>query len=187
MVFNLIGKLLHFLYSVLCQFFFPASFVKFHDVCVVHKGKLIGEGAFSYVYKARRFGDTASYALKRIALQSSTISSSAKAEILALRTFQHPNIIQLTESCFVVENSKTVAYLLFPFIECGNLRNMLDDRLRSNGDSTSFSWDLKSILRQFTSICSAIAVMHGHTPSMIHGDIKPDVRFVQCGLSEHIV
>ena len=66
----------------------------------------IGRGAYSQVYKVRRFADSKIYALKKIDFSrfSKKEKDNALLEISILSSIQSPNVIQLYEA-FIDEDS----------------------------------------------------------------------------------
>ena len=141
---------------------------------------ILGEGAFSTVYKAsnRKLSTNSHYAVKKLLVQNEEISRSVKAEIRALTEFRHPNIIRLIDSYECRDGSNIlITYLLFPLQQRGTLRDVLNLRLKT--DPTRVNLDLSSILKDFKAICQAFAYMHTFSPvKYIHQDIKPEVQYV---------
>ena len=125
---------------------------------------IIGEGAYGtvYVIEKKRF------ALKKIFLQSEEFVVIYRTEIESLQKFKHRNIINLIDYIECDENNSKVAFLLFPFMERGSLRNQLDKRLPNHVPN------IKTILILFVEMCSAFKVLHNYSPSYVHQDIKPE-------------
>ena len=90
---------------------------------------------FSFVYKvkSKTFNNNNYnrnhiniYAMKKILIQSELISKSVDAEIIALRKFNHTNIINLIDCTIILPTTTTntyknihkIAYLLFPYVQC---------------------------------------------------------------------
>jgi serine/threonine protein kinase len=134
-------------------------------------------------------------------LQSSDLERCAKTEIESFEKFHHPNILSLISFVKREERMRSsgssfgssersgagggssnqmvqVMYLLFPLIENGSLRNILNRRERQILSSRP---KLREILTDFTAICEALNVLHTFQPAYVHQDIKPEVRFcLQC-------
>lgn len=181
-------QFLKYIYDIIVRFF---SFlftsdekVLFGDGVEVKVGDCIGEGAFSFVYKVTSSGRMNSYAsgtsnmhtfaMKKILMQSELIAKSVDSEIIALRKFNHPNIVKLLDCAIAPSTSNSphkTAYLLFPFAERGTLRTILNDQ--QNGKSRKL--DIIRVLSDFLKIVDAIAVLHeySHCP-YVHQDIKPE-------------
>lgn len=134
----------------------------------------IGEGAFSVVLKVKDINDGKSYAVKKMLLQSPENVTMANLEVDSLKRFKHPNIVQLLDvvTCVEGNNNLRVMYLLLPYYQRGNLRDVLNLVLNKATQRPPLS----SILRDFQHICEAVKVLHHYQPSYIHQDIKPEVR-----------
>ncbi|CAH0513753.1 unnamed protein product [Peronospora belbahrii] len=130
----------------------------------------VAQGGFSFVYKARDTETGEAFALKKILCQTNEQVQSAKAEIQAHKAFNHPNIMSLSDYAVISTGTNTFEYyLLFPFMENGTLREMID---------AAISQDVRipeaQILDMFLQICQAIAELHSRTPPLAHRDIKPE-------------
>ena len=136
-------------------------------------GEVVGEGAYAFVYKAESSSTGAQYAVKMIFLHDATYEESAQQEVMAYKTFQHGNMLQMLD-CLEAENDEgqRVMYLLFPFQEQGNLRQALDARLNNPGLIPRPP--LTSVLRSFRGVCEVVNMLHSHEPRYVHFDLKPD-------------
>jgi serine/threonine protein kinase len=131
----------------------------------ISSSKIIGEGGYSIVYKAKPF------AVKKVLLQSEEARKIYDTELAALKDFHHLGIVRLLDYVETWESGIQVGYMLFPFYENGSLRSRLDEVAKGRASRHS----LPMILRQFVGICGAIEVLHSHRPSYVHQDIKPEV------------
>ncbi|POM59904.1 NAK/MPSK protein Kinase [Phytophthora palmivora] len=130
----------------------------------------VAQGGFSFVYKARDTDTGEAFALKKVLCQTDEQVQLAKAEIQAHKSFAHPNIMPLSDYAVVSTVSDTFEYyLLFPFMENGTLRDMIN---------TAISQDVRipeaQILDMFLQICRAVAELHSKSPPLAHRDIKPE-------------
>lgn len=130
----------------------------------------IAQGGFSFVYKARDTHTGEAFALKKILCQTSEQVQLAKAEIQAHKSFNHPNIMPLSDYAVVSKEAEAFEYyLLFPFMENGTLREMIN---------TAISQDVRipevQILDLFLDICRGVAELHSKSPPLAHRDIKPE-------------
>eukprot|EP00644_Phytophthora_capsici_P004447 jgi/Phyca11/565693/estExt2_Genewise1.C_PHYCAscaffold_190005 len=130
----------------------------------------IAQGGFSFVYKARDTDTGEAFALKKVLCQTEEQVQLAKAEIKAHKAFAHPNIMPLSDYAVVSTGPETFEYyLLFPFMENGTLRAMID---------TAISQDVRipegQILDMFLQVCRAVAELHSKSPPLAHRDIKPE-------------
>jgi serine/threonine kinase 16 len=151
---------------------FLCKVLHFDELSVaINENELLGEGAYSMVYKGRkRYDQSTKYAVKKIYVQSSEFSSIAQAEIEAFKRFQHPNILKMVAHMQQSEGSSSVIYILLPYIKKGSVRNIL----QQVADSKLERAPLKHILQDFVDICSAFNVLHSSHPSYVHQDIKPE-------------
>jgi serine/threonine protein kinase len=144
--------------------------VTFENNMTVTVGETIGEGAFSFVYKA--YSDRGVFALKKMYVQSPELALCARTEIEAFQRFHHSSILNLVDSKNVVErNGENVVYMLFPYMQYGSLRGVLNNW----NNETQRRPKLSHILVDFVSVCDALQVLHGYNPSYVHQDIKPEV------------
>lgn len=67
--------------------------------------KILGEGAYSSVYKVRRLSDDQIYALKKVKLKNLSEAERLNAlnEVRIIASIRHPNIINFKESFFYKE------------------------------------------------------------------------------------
>ena len=115
------------------------------------------------------------FALKKMLLQSPDLARCAQSEVSAFARFQHHSILPLLDSVTLTETTTSgsvkVMYLLFPLMERGSLRQVLNSRLDASRRSLP---PLVDILTDFVSICEALNVLHTYKPSYVHQDLKPE-------------
>jgi hypothetical protein len=137
---------------------------------------VIGEGAYSMVYIGRNANNPGmKYAVKKMIAHSKEMEDLIELEITSLNRFRHPNIIVLLGHIHVFENQRKVAYLAFPYISGGSLRDLLN--MVMSGRQKAIS--AKQILQDFIQILSAVNTLHSFQPSYIHQDIKPEVSSIE--------
>ncbi|KAI9987277.1 hypothetical protein PInf_023268 [Phytophthora infestans] len=130
----------------------------------------ITQGGFSFVYKAIDTDTGEPFALKKILCQTNEQVQLAKAEIQALKAFTHPNIMSLRDYAVVSTGADSFEYyLLFPFMENGTLRTMIN-----NAISQDVRIPEVQILDMFLQVCRAVAELHSKSPPLAHRDIKPE-------------
>lgn len=114
------------LFGTLSRRFFSATNmrrIEFNNGLNVSIGETIGEGAFSFVYKAK--SDNETYALKKMYIQSPELAKCAKVEIDSFRMFQHNSVLKLVDSKYCTEkDGENVVYMLFPFMQHGSLSTL---------------------------------------------------------------
>ncbi|KAL7678435.1 putative protein kinase [Plasmopara halstedii] len=130
----------------------------------------IAQGGFSIVYKARDTDTGEAFALKKIICQAEEQVQLAKAEIRAHKAFAHPNIMPLADYAVLsTEEEAYEYYLLFPYMESGTLRDMINTAIRQDVRIPE-----AHILDMFLQICRAVAELHSNVPPLAHRDIKPE-------------
>lgn len=146
----------------------------------------LGEGAFSTVYRAASRTDPSQlYAVKRMILQSPEFERALYQEIDSFQRFRHANIIRLIDSQVVSEGASAgtkVAYLLFPLMRRGTLRDELNRTILAPTAASSLgsraphrhARALQQVLSDFLGIVSALHVLHSHSPAYVHQDLKPE-------------
>uniref|UniRef100_A0AAV1V9C8 Protein kinase domain-containing protein n=1 Tax=Peronospora matthiolae TaxID=2874970 RepID=A0AAV1V9C8_9STRA len=133
-------------------------------------GSEVAQGGFSFVYEARDARTGTTFALKRIPCHSPEHAQLAQAEIRAHEAFAHPNLMPLEDYAVVSTGAPTVEYyLLFPFMENGTLRGLIDTAI-----SQGVRIPEAQILDLFLQICRAVAELHSKSPPLAHRDIKPE-------------
>ena len=127
------------------------------------------------MYKGRDRTSANFYAVKKILIQTAEIRRSLQIEIRSFDLFNHPNVLQLIDfEEKATSNNNGIAYLLFPLVPKGSLRHILNQQLLD--DPKRLKTNIRRVLEDFKSICSAFNHMHTLSPTRyIHQDIKPDV------------
>jgi serine/threonine kinase 16 len=91
----------------------------------------------------------------------------AEAEIRMHRAFSHPNLMPIFDWCFKEAGVQgSAAYMLFPYMEGGTLREYINRRTLS-GQITE-----RDVLRIFQGVCRGVHKLHSATPPLAHRDIK---------------
>lgn len=200
---KIILKYLEVIWELLQRLLFAkvVTFKRINKQILFQQTKLLGEGAYSMVYKGttrfnvnfnidnsnhsiadshsdrnrsgggNRSTDSNCYAVKKILVQSNENEKMTIEEINSLRKFSHENIIKMIDYAECYENNIKTVYILFPFIKSGSLRDLLNSILQGQQPKLS----LPLVLSNYRKICSAFNVLHSYNPSYIHQDIKPEV------------
>lgn len=143
----------------------------------------LGEGAFSTVYRAASRTDPSQlYAVKKMHLQTPDFERALFQEVDSLQRFRHANIIRLIDSQVVSEGAGKVAYLLFPLMKRGTLRDELNRTILAPTAASPLgsrsphrhARALQQVLSDFLGIVSALHVLHSHSPAYVHQDVKPE-------------
>ncbi|XP_046561668.1 serine/threonine-protein kinase BCK1/SLK1/SSP31-like [Haliotis rubra] len=121
---------------------------------------LIGEGAFSRVYRARYQG--ADVAVKRLRVPlSSQDKNYFAAEVSLLRDLRHPRVVMLIGVC----TSRRLPLMVLEYMCKGNLFVLLHNPNRESLDHAEYY----QIARD---IAAGMVYLHNHRPSVLHLDLK---------------
>eukprot|EP00898_Chlorokybus_atmophyticus_P001141 jgi/Chlat1/2027/Chrsp159S02327 len=120
--------------------------------------RLLGEGGFGGVYLAR-FKDGTEAAVKRIEVEGELSHSELNAEVSALSTLSHPNIVCLHTACF----EENVVLLVLELMTGGTI----EDRLFKSNNPLSWMQRLR------IAVGIARGLAHLHACRIIHRDLKP--------------
>jgi serine/threonine protein kinase len=131
---------------------------------------VLGEGAYATVYRVAKTYSADKYAMKKIIIQSSEADVGAQNEIRYLKMFTHAHVIPLLDHQYGVANGSKVAYLLFPLMPGGSLRDVINAIL----EERRRPFMLHQILKDFLDVLGAFNTLHSSDPSYVHADIKPE-------------
>lgn len=149
---------------------FPIS----NKTIVIDSSKIIGEGAYSMIYKAYDKTNKI-FVLKKMYIQSLMMEKMIKTEIDSFLKFKHPNILSMIDyDINSSDGDKRVAYLLLPYMCKGSVRRVLNSRIHNGRMMVDRRPSLPYVLNEFMSICCALNVLHCYVPSFVHQDIKPE-------------
>jgi len=126
---------------------------------------LLGEGAFSAVYKVQRVADGETYALKKVKLPSLTDKEKSNAlnEIRLLASVRHENIISYKEAFF---DDRTRCLCIVT--ECADGGDLLNQISKCQKEKTHLRE--VDLWRYFIGMCSGLQVLH--RMKVLHRDIK---------------
>jgi NIMA (never in mitosis gene a)-related kinase len=126
---------------------------------------VIGEGAFSTVFKVRRLSDNAEYAMKKVKMikLSEREKQNALNEVRILASIQHPNIIAYKEAFF--EDSTSSLCIVMEYANGGDLLKLINNHIKK---STNFTE--KEIWYYFIQMTRGIKALHDL--KICHRDIK---------------
>ncbi|CAE8660706.1 unnamed protein product [Polarella glacialis] len=92
-------------------------------------------------------------------------------ELRTLRRIRHPNIVSFFGACFIIGQGEVL--LVEEFVDGLSLSRVLK--------SPDVSLDSHKRLHVLKGICSALAYLHGQSPAIVHGDLKPDNIILETG------
>jgi serine/threonine protein kinase len=128
--------------------------------------RLLGKGGMGAVYLATHLGTDRYVALKLIApqfMRNEEFVERFKREARAAGRLRHPNVVDVTDFGFSVNDKQRVAYLVMEYLDGCTLSDVLDEDTR-----LPLEW-VVDILEQ---VCSA--VHEAHQQGVVHRDLKPD-------------
>lgn len=133
----------------------------------------VGEGSYSDVLKGIDVNNFRKYAIKKMLIQSEESEQNIKNEIESFNRFRHPHILTCLAHQYCIDRKReiNVAYLVFPFIKSGNLRQLLDAILSKKLNQL----DYFKLLNDWKAIAEALLVLHSFSPAYVHNDLKPEV------------
>lgn len=122
----------------------------------------IGHGGFGSTYKAE-VSPTNVFAVKRLSVGRFQGDQQFHAEISALETVRHPNLVMLIG----YHASETEMFLIYNYLSGGNLQDFIKERSKS-----ALEW--KVIHKIALDVARALAYLHEQcSPKVLHRDIKP--------------
>lgn len=135
-----------------------------NENCVVER--LIGEGAFSEVYRVRhRFlGRQAIKVLKMSCVDDADITDRLE-EAALLSSLGHPNIIRVFDADTITIENEEYAYLTMEYLPAGNLEEFW--RQQNMG-----LIPINVLINIFIQILRGLSVAHSSNPPIIHRDIN---------------
>jgi NIMA (never in mitosis gene a)-related kinase len=125
----------------------------------------LGEGAYSTVFKVRRYSDSKVYALKKVKIEklSEKEKKNALNEIRILASIKHPNIISYKEA-FFDENDKSLC-LIMEFADSGDLWQKIQRCIKKSIKlRESYIWSI------FTQVTRGLKTLHDL--GVLHRDLK---------------
>lgn len=126
---------------------------------------LLGEGAFSAVYKVQRFADGEEYALKKVKLPSLNEKEKLNAlnEIRLLASVRHENIISYKEAFF---DDKTRCLCIVT--ECADSGDLMNQIVKCQKDKTRINE--ADVWTYLIGMCDGIRELH--SMRILHRDLK---------------
>lgn len=122
----------------------------------------IGHGGFGSTYKAEVSANHV-YAVKRLSVGRFQGDQQFHAEISALETVRHPNLVMLIG----YHASETEMFLIYNYLSGGNLEDFIKERSKP-------ALDWKVLHKIALDVARALAYLHEQcSPKVLHRDIKP--------------
>ncbi|KAL4578543.1 hypothetical protein LXL04_014667 [Taraxacum kok-saghyz] len=146
------------------------------------EANLIGEGAFSSVYKGVIHHEDKSVAVKVIHLQNRGAHKSFIGECEAWRSIRHRNLLKIITSCSSIDfQGNDFKAIVYEFMPNGSLYDWLH-----SSESTS-RLNLLQRINILIDVAAALDYLHNYcVPSIAHCDLKPNNILLDDDLVAHV-
>ncbi|KAI8031720.1 putative receptor-like serine/threonine-protein kinase [Camellia lanceoleosa] len=132
------------------------------------KGRVLGRGALSCVFRGRVGFLRTTVAIKRLDKEDKESSKAFCRELMIASSLHNPNIVPLVGFCIDPEEG---LFLVYKYVSGGSLERYLHERKRSEG-GPSLPWPVR--YKVAVGIGEAIGYLHNGTDRcVVHRDIKP--------------
>ncbi|KAH7556960.1 hypothetical protein JRO89_XS11G0018800 [Xanthoceras sorbifolium] len=132
------------------------------------KGRVLGRGALSFVFRGRVGVLRTAVAVKRLDKEDKESSKAFCRELMIASSLHNPNIVPLVGFCIDPEEG---LFLVYKYVSGGSLERHLHDKKVVKGCST-LPWSVRYKIA--LGIAKAVAYLHNGTERcVVHRDIKP--------------
>ncbi|XP_010528530.1 PREDICTED: serine/threonine-protein kinase At3g07070-like [Tarenaya hassleriana] len=137
------------------------------------KGRVLGRGACSYVFRGRIGIWRTAVAIKKLDKEDKETPKSFCRELMIASSLHNLNIVPLLGFCIDPEEG---LFLVYKYVSGGSLEHYLHDKKKKkgvkSGSSSSLPWSARYKIS--VGIADAIAYLHNGTDRcVVHRDIKP--------------
>ncbi|PON81398.1 Serine/threonine protein kinase [Trema orientale] len=133
------------------------------------KGRVLGRGALSYVFRGRVGLLRTSVAIKRLDKEDKESSKAFCRELMIASSLHHPNVVPLVGFCIDPEEG---LFLVYKYVSGGSLERHLHEKKRGIKGSATLPWSVR--YKVAIGIAQAVAYLHNGTERcVVHRDIKP--------------
>ncbi|EYU44575.1 hypothetical protein ABFS82_08G066100 [Erythranthe guttata] len=134
------------------------------------KGRVLGRGALSCVFRGRVGFLRTSVAIKRLEKEDKESSKAFCRELMIATSLRNPHIVPLVGFCIDAEGG---LFLVYKYVSGGSLERFLHEKKRRGGKgSPPLSWSVR--YKVAMGIAEAIEYLHNGTERcVVHRDIKP--------------
>ncbi|XP_050230232.1 probable serine/threonine-protein kinase PBL7 [Mercurialis annua] len=137
--------------------------------CSFSKGRVLGRGALSFVFRGRIGFLRTSVAIKRLDKDDKESSKAFCRELMIASSLHNPNIVPLVGFCIDPEEG---LFLVYKYVSGGSLERHLHEKKRGVKGSAALPWSVR--YKVALGIAQAIAYLHNGTERcVVHRDIKP--------------
>ncbi|KAL3844923.1 hypothetical protein ACJIZ3_002326 [Penstemon smallii] len=133
------------------------------------KGRVLGRGALSCVFKGRVGFLRTTVAIKRLDREDRESSKAFCRELMIASSLHNPRIVPLVGFCIDAEEG---LFLVYKHVSGGSLERILHDKKRGVKSNLAFPWSAR--YKVALGIAEAIEYLHNGTERcVVHRDIKP--------------
>ncbi|XVF20629.1 hypothetical protein REPUB_Repub12eG0017500 [Reevesia pubescens] len=134
------------------------------------KGRVLGRGALSFVFRGRVGLLKTTVAIKRLDKEDKESAKAFCRELMIASSLHHPNIVPLLGFCIDPEEG---LFLVYKFVSGGSLERHLHDKKKGvKGRPSTLPWSVR--YKVALGIAEAVAYLHNGTERcVVHRDIKP--------------
>ncbi|KAF2603992.1 hypothetical protein F2Q70_00027254 [Brassica cretica] len=133
------------------------------------KGRVLGRGACSYVFRGKIGIWKTALAIKRLDKEDKESPKSFCRELMIASSLHSSNIVPLLGFCIDPEEG---LFLVYKYVSGGSLEHYLHDKKKKKGMKAALPWSAR--YKVALGIADAIAYLHNGTEQcVVHRDIKP--------------
>uniref|UniRef100_A0A2P2K856 Uncharacterized protein MANES_01G116400 n=1 Tax=Rhizophora mucronata TaxID=61149 RepID=A0A2P2K856_RHIMU len=137
--------------------------------CNFSKGRVLGRGALSFVFRGRVGLLRTAVAVKKLDKEDKESSKAFCRELMIASSLHSPNIVPLLGFCISPEEG---LFLVYKYVSGGSLERHLHEKNNGFKGSTTLPWSVR--YKVALGIAQAIAYLHNGTERcVVHRDIKP--------------
>ncbi|XP_023550372.1 probable serine/threonine-protein kinase PBL7 [Cucurbita pepo subsp. pepo] len=133
------------------------------------KGRVLGRGALSCVFRGRVGFLRTAVAIKRLDKEDKESAKAFCRELMIASSLHNPNIVPLVGFCIDPEEG---LFLVYKYVSGGSLERHLHEKKKGIKGCLSLSWSVR--FKIALGIAEAVAYLHNGTERcVVHRDIKP--------------
>lgn len=133
------------------------------------KGRVLGRGALSFVFRGKVGLLRTSVAIKRLDKEDKESSKAFCRELMIASSLHHPNIVPLVGFCIDPEQG---LFLIYKYVSGGSLERHLHEKKRGVKGNSTLPWSVR--YKVALGIAESVAYLHNGTERcVVHRDIKP--------------
>ncbi|KAK7321503.1 hypothetical protein VNO77_32221 [Canavalia gladiata] len=133
------------------------------------KGRVLGRGALSCVFRGRVGLLRTAVAIKRLNMEDKECAKAFCRELMIASSLHNANVVPLVGFCI---DSKEGLFLVYKYVSGGSLEHHLHGRKKSVKGSSSLPWSVR--YKVAIGIAEGVAYLHNGTERcVVHRDIKP--------------